>query len=372
MMRVLHVNKLYHPWVGGVEKVVQDIAEGLKDKVDIEVLACQPKGKGTKEIVNGVKIYRATSMGIYFSMPISFSLPLLLKKLSKGRDILHFHTPFPLGVASYLLVKPKGKLVVWWHSDIVRQKNIMWLYKPFLLQFLKKADRIIVATAEHIENSLFLKVFKDKCEIIPFGIDIKQLQLNSNIQQEIAKIREKHGSKIVLFVGRLIYYKGVEYLIRAMKNVNGKLLIIGQGPLESRLRAIAAEPQLEGKIAFLGKVEDQKMLAYYHACDIFVLPSIANSEAFGIVQLEAMACGKPVINTDLPTGVPYVSLNGETGITVPPADSRVLSQAINILLEDFDLRKKYSENALARVKTHFSLKRMIEKVYHAYEEVMNH
>jgi len=369
-VEVLQVNKLYYPWIGGVEKVVQDIAEGLKDKVAMSVLVCQSRGRGSCDCINGVSVHRAASIGMCLSMPVSLSFPLLLRKLSKDKDILHFHAPFPLGVMSYLLIRPKGKLIVWWHSDIVRQKNILRLYRPFLLQFLKKADKIIVATAQHIENSAFLKAFKNKCEIIPFGVDIKQFQVSSNIQQEVAKIRKNHGDKIVLFVGRLIYYKGVEYLIRAMKYVDGKLLIIGQGSLENKLRAVAAELQLGSKIVFLGKVEEKKMVVYYHSCDVFVLPSVAHSEAFGIVQLEAMACGKPVINTDLQTGVPWVSRDGETGITVSPADSTALAKAINRLFEDSDLREKYGRNALIRVEKYFGVTRMLEDIYKVYEKVL--
>lgn len=369
-MNVLQVNKCYYPWIGGIEKVVQDIAEGLKDRVAMSVLVCQPRGPGSCESTNGVNIYRASSIGMCFSMPISLNFPFLLRKLSKEKDILHIHTPFPLGVISCRLASPKSKIVISWHSDIVRQKNIIRLYRPFLLRFLKKADRIIVATAEHIENSSFLKAFKNKCEIIPFGIDMRRFQLNSNMQQEVANIREKHGAKIVLFVGRLVYYKGIEYLIRAMKSVDGKLLIIGQGPLESKLRALAGELQLESKVAFLSKVEDQKMAAYYHSCDVFVLPSVASSEAFGIVQLEAMACGKPVINTALPTGVPWISRNGQTGITVSPADSMALAKAINKLFEDLDLRVKYGRNAFKRVKEYFTVSQMTDEVYKVYEKVL--
>jgi rhamnosyl/mannosyltransferase len=320
--------------------------------------------------MNGVRIVRAGSLGIFLSMPVSFSLPFLLKKLSKDADVLHFHMPFPLAVMSYLLVRPNGKVVLWWHSDIVRQKRIMLLYKPFLFRFLKKADRIIVATVEQIESSAFLKVFKDKCEVVPFGIDTRNLQLDSDTRQEVAKIREKYGSKIVLFVGRLIYYKGVEHLIRAMKDVDGKLLIVGEGPLEGELRSLVAEYRLEDKVAFIGRVEDQGMAAYYHSCDVFVLPSIARSEAFGIVQLEAMACGKPVINTDLPTGVSHVSRNGETGITVPPADPAALTEAMNRLFEDSDLRQKCGANARRRVEERFGAARMIEDVFGVYERVL--
>lgn len=369
-MRVLQVNKLYSPWIGGVEKVVQDIAERLQGKVEMKVLVCQPKGAGTREIINKVEVFRAGSIGIYSSMPVSFSFPFLLKKLAKDADILHFHLPFPMATLSHLLVRPKAKVVVWWHSDIVRQKNMMRLYKPFLIQFLKRADRIIVATKEHIGSSAVLKSFEDKCSVIPFGIDASLFEFDENLRRDVARLREKYGSKIVLFVGRLIYYKGVEHLIRAMKDVDGTLLIVGQGPLESHLRRVATKCGLYERVVFLGKVQDREMTACYHSCDVFVLPSIARSEAFGLVQLEAMACGKPVVNTDLPTGVSFVSRHGETGLTVPPADSAAMGLAIKKLLEDADLREKYGLAARERVEKYFNVARMADDMYHVYEEVL--
>lgn len=369
-MKILQVNKLYHPWIGGVEKIVQDIAEGLKDKADVSVLVCRPKGPGRREVVNGVRVVRASSLGIFLSMPISFSFPFLLRHLSKNADVLHFHLPFPLGVISYFLARPKSKVVVWWHSDIVRQKKLMFFYRPLLRRFLRRADRIIVATPEHIEHSAYLRDFKDKCEVIPFGVDADGFHLSDCVRLEVEDIRAKYGPNIVLFVGRLIYYKGAEYLIRAMKDVDGRLLIVGEGPLESQLRALAAEIDIEDKVIFLGRLLDGEMVACYHSCDVFVLPSIARSEAFGIVQLEAMACGKPVINTDLPTGVPRVSLGGETGITVPPGDSRALAEAINMLLRDSELRERYGANARRRVEDNFTMVHMIEDVYRVYEKVL--
>ncbi len=369
-MRLLQINKLYHPWIGGVEEVVRSIAEGLNNRAKVSVLVCQPKGRGTREIINGVEVFRAGSIGVYCSMPVSFSFPFLLGRLSKDADILHFHLPFPLATLSCLLVRPKGKIIVWWHSDIVRQKTMMRLYKPFLTAFLKRVDRIIVAGVEHIESSRFLAPFRDKCEIVPFGIDVGRLRPSHETRENAAQIRGKYGSRIVLFVGRLIYYKGVEYLIRAMKNVNARLLIVGQGALERQLRALVAELQLGDKVVFLGRVADERMSAYYHSCDVFVLPSIARSETFGIVQLEAMACGKPVVNTDLPTGVPRVSRNGETGITVPPADSEALGAAINRLFQDSDFRQTCGRNARKRVEEHYTAGRMIEDVYRVYEKVL--
>lgn len=368
-IKILQINKLYSPWIGGIEKIVQDIAEGLKNKVDMKILVCRSKGRENVEIINGVEIIRANSLGIYYSMPVSFKFPFLLKRLCKDRDILHFHLPFPLAVMSYLLIRPKGNMVVWWHSDILRPKSLYRLYKPFLRKFLSKIDKIIVATPYHIKNSEILKDFKEKCEVIPFGIDIVRFNFTDEVREKAGKIRGKYSSKIILFVGRLIYYKGLEYLIQAMKNVDAKLLLIGEGYLKESLQRLVSELGIEDKVFFLGRVSDNEIIAYYHACDIFVLPSIEKTEAFGLVQLEAMVCGKPVINTNLPTGVPYVSQDRITGLTVSPKDSEALAQAINKLLDDLNLRKKYGVNGRKRVEEIFGKKLMIKKVMNLYEHL---
>ena len=369
-IKILQITKFFYPHFGGMEKVVRDINVGLKEDVNMKVLTCQVKGKGNKEIVDGIEVFRAGSIGTYFSVPISITFPFLLKKLSNDRDILHFHLPFPLAVMSYLLVKPKGKIVVWWHSDILRPKYLYkLLYKTFLRRFLNKVDKIIVATPLHIKNSDILNDFRDKCEVIPYGIDIEQFNFTNEIKEKAEKIRGEYGPKIVLFIGRLVYYKGLEYLIQAMKGVDAKVLIIGEGKLQRSLQKLAENLKIRGKVFFLGRVKNSDILTYYRACDIFVLPSIAKTEAFGLVQLEAMACGKPIVNTNLPTGVPYVSQNELTGLTVPPKDAKALSSAINSLLNDKILRKKYGENGKRRVEKEFTKKIMIEKVFNVYKQL---
>ncbi len=178
------------------------------------------------------------------------------------------------------------------------------------------------------------------------------------------------GERIVLFAGRLNYYKGLEYLIEAMQEIEAKLLIVGEGELREELEEKARSLKVNQKIIFLGKVSDEKLKYCYQICDLFVLPSVESSEAFGIVQMEAMAYGKPVVNTNLPTGVPYVSVDSETGITVPPRDSKALAKAINKILNDKRLAAKFSENALRRVREEFSREKMLGSIYLIYKELM--
>jgi glycosyltransferase involved in cell wall biosynthesis len=367
---VLQIFKYYHPHIGGVEKVAQDIAEGLSGQIDTQILACHEAVKTCHELVNGIRVTRAGRVFTRFSVPVAPRFPFLMKQLARTEDILHFHLPYPLADVSYLLARPQGKVVVWWHSDIVRPKYLTKLYRPFQIQFLKNAAAIIVAAPQLIDSSPTLRKFRDKCEVIPIGIDTARFGLNDSWQlRRVEEIRSKHGPRIILFVGRLAYYKGVDYLVRAMKDIDGKLLLIGEGPLEAELKALAGSLNIQDRCVFLGKIGDEDLPLYYHACDVFALPSVASTEAFGIVQLEAMACGKPVVSTNLPTGVPFVNLNGETGLIVAPADEAALAGAVDMLLQDRGLREKYGLFAKKRVEREFTREVMVKKVYGVYKSV---
>jgi glycosyltransferase involved in cell wall biosynthesis len=370
--RVLHIFKYYAPHVGGVEKVIQDIAEGLKDEIQTRVLTSHENIRTSRENVNGVKVIRAGRITTRFSVPLAPRFPTLMRKMARDADILHFHLPYPLADVSYLLARPRSRVVAWWHSEIVRPKYLTKAYKPLLKQFLKKADRIIVAAPQLVDNSPFLSQFKEKCRVIPIGIDTDRFKANEQTIDEVRTLRERYGKKIVLFVGRLIYYKGVSYLIEAMartRHSDAALLIVGGGPLEPQLRALSTERGISDRVVFLGSVSDKDLVNFFHACDLFVLPSVANTEAFGIVQLEAMACGKPVISTDLSTGVPFVNLHEKTGIIVPPANPEALAGAIDKLLGDTQLSTAYGEAGRKRVQSEFTTDVMVRRVLEVYREL---
>ena len=175
----------------------------------------------------------------------------------------------------------------------------------------------------------------------------------------------------MLFVGRLVPYKGVEILIRALENVKARLWIVGTGPLEASLKNLVREKGIADRVLFLGHVPDEDLVTYYHACDLFALPSITNQEMFGLVQLEAMACSKPVISTTVPTGVPWVNQHGKTGYTVTPGNSAELKQAIQRLLSSPQLRDEMGAAGRARVQRHFTSTRMAEGILQVYQETLN-
>lgn len=367
-LRILQVNKAYYPHIGGIESLVRTYGRELAKRPDIEmqVLVCQDKrAKTSYEVIEDVPVTRAGSMGTYFSCPLSFSFFRLFRKMAKNADVILFHMPFPLGDLACLLSGFEGKVVLAWHSDVVKQKKLLFFYRPVLMKFLKRADVIIAATQGHIDSSPFLSQFREKCRIIPYGLDADKY-INAPFNPILTeKLCDKNAVR-VLFTGRLVYYKGAEVLLRSFEKVhNCELFIVGKGALEEKLREMAAD--MTQKVHFLGVLSDEELRSAFRDCDIFVLPSVANSEAFGIVQLEAMVYGKPVINTALPTGVPFVSLHEKTGLTVPPEDADALAAAINLLAEDRALRKKYGAAAQKRVREEFLESDVLNRIYDIFK-----
>jgi len=366
-VRIVQINKFYAPVVGGVEKHLQILAEGLKDKAEVTVVTSNTGLKTHYDESDHLKVIKLPSLGTLFSAPLCISLIFLLRKMNA--DVLHFHFPYPIASIGYLLTRPKGKVVITFHNAIVRQRVLGKLLRPIETLFLKKADVIIAASPQIIENSEILRRFKRKCRVIPHGIDISKFE-SAKDSEAVREIKLKYSNRIVLFVGRLVYYKGVEYLIKAMRHVNASLLLIGDGNLRNRLEKLTKNLKLDDKVHFLGEVTDEELPRYYHSCDVFVLPSVSPAEGFGLVQIEAQACGKPVISTALPTGVPFVNLHNRTGLIVPPKNSEALAEAINKLLNSSPLRNKYEVEALKRAR-YFRAELMVKRVFRLYEELMN-
>ena len=358
---VLQIGKFYSPHHGGIETHLGSLCEELRTAVQLEVLVANDTFTTKSEMIEGVPVTRVGKMFTLSSAPVCPALCSYIKK--SAADLVHIHLPHPTALLSYLASGRSGPLILSYHSDIIRQKVLGKLFEPFLKKALEQASAIIVASPNYLNTSRVLKDFKDRCQVIPYGIPVTPFE--SADAGEVAAIRQRYGPRLVLAVGRLVYYKGFEYLIRAMQEVAAHLVIVGNGPLEQKLLEEATRLQLEDKVTILNDVEN--VVPYYHAAELFVLPSIARSEAFGIVQLEAMACGKPVINTNLDSGVPFVSLDGETGLTVTPCDHQALSQAITKLLADPALRATYGQAGRKRVLTHFSLDSMTRQTLQLYD-----
>jgi len=360
------VGKFYPPHMGGIETHLQTLSNELRRSLMVDVIVANEARDLCQEIVDGVAVTRLANLATVRSTPFCPHMVAALRSLRS--DIVHLHLPNPAALIAYLMSGRRGPLVLTWHSDIVRQKMLSRALMPLHRWFVRNAYRCIATSPDYIESSPILSVSRERCRVIPYGIPLERFAKPHNA---VAELRRRYGPRIILAVGRLIYYKGFEYLMRAMAHVNGKLILIGDGPLRSRLERNAREMGVGERVFFTGEIDNSKLAPYYHAADVFVLPSVARTEAFGIVQLEAMACGTPIVNTRLATGVPFVSVDGLTGITVPPRDPVSLAQAITRLLDDAELRSRYGVAAIRRVRSEFTAERMAARTLALYGEIVS-
>ncbi len=365
-IRVLHVYKDYWPVVGGIENHVKLLAERQAALgLDVTVLVTS-RTRRTEEVrLNGVRLIRAARIATVASTPIS---PMLFAWIRRLRpDIVHLQFPYPVGEVANLLLGRATRTVISYQSDVVRQRGWLRLYRPLLWRVLQDADCLIASTPNYADSSPYLSRLRHKVEVIPLGIDPTPFLQESPAAGEI---RAQYGGPLLLFVGRLRYYKGLDWLIRAMPRIPATLLVVGTGPMEAAWRQLAAQMGVGERVVFVGDAPDEALPAYYQACDVFVLPASERSEAYGLVQLEAMASARPVICTELGTGTSYVNRHGETGLVVPPRDADALADACNRLLADADLRREMGERGRARVLAEFTAEQMVARIVALYERLL--
>ena len=248
-MKVLQLGKFYDPYVGGMETVLKEICESLADQVDFQVVVANTRAR-TEHENRKVPVTRVASMGKLFSCSMAPTYPLWARKFDA--DLIHVHIPNPLAELSALIADRDIPVVAQFHSDVVRQRNLLRLYGPFLDAFYRRANSIIVPTPRHIEISAFVSKYREKCRVVPFGVPLSRFELDETGLNKVDELRD--GLPSVLCVGRLVSYKGVEFLIRALENVKARLWIIGTGPLEDSLKNLAREKGLGDRVEFLGQV----------------------------------------------------------------------------------------------------------------------
>jgi rhamnosyl/mannosyltransferase len=355
LLKILHVGKFLPPSFGGMERALHAMATGMAGRRHAVRVLVHADGDAmaVSEVV-GVRVMRAPYALRIGTMPLSLTYLDTYRRWSQWADIVHFHQPFPPSAIGFcILPKPKC-VVVSWHSDIVRQRILRPAAELFQARLCACATRIICSTARMRDQSPMLAPWRDKCSVIGFGLDIKRFQDACADRSGIDGLQRRFGGRFALAVGRLVSYKGLDVLLRALVDTDVRLVIVGDGPLENDLKRLQIALGLNRRVAFVGGISDAELATYYAACDFLVLPSISRAETFGIVQIEAMACGKPVINTALPTGVPDVSVDGLTGITVPPSDVPALSAALGMLWRDPSLIAALGAQARDRIEVHYT------------------
>jgi len=360
---VLHIFKVYYPDLfGGTLSVIRDICAGLKDMFAAAVLVCSKSPGQSRIVVQDVPVERVHSFGDLLSLPMAPAYPWRLWRRIAQHDLLALHAPFPLADLVFACGLGRSRpLVVHWHADIVTHAWLRRFVEPLMRRTLRRAEAIIVSDPVLITSTPVLRDFADKCHAVPFGIDVSRYDWPPNRRPLV-----NERGRLVLACGRLVPYKGFDVLLRAAKGQNFEVWIVGEGRERAHLEELIRELGLGDRVRLLGSVSDAELARLMRIADVFVMPSVTNAETFGLVQLEAMAAGRPIVNTALDTAVPRVARNGLEAITVPPRDPQSLAQAINTLIADPERRRRMGELARQRAATHYcnaTFRAGIEKVY---------
>ncbi len=369
-LRVLHVGKFYPPAAGGMERVLESLCEGDSPTIEQGVLVCNTGRATVRESRHGVAVTRVGTVGAAGSVPLAPGLPGELRRARA--DLMVLHEPNPWALLSLAVRPPHMPLAVWFHSEVVRPRlQYALFYHPMVRRVYERAARIIVSSPLLAEHAAALEPYRDRVRVIPFGIDLRRWQGTPAIEARAEAIRAEAGHRpIVLFTGRMVPYKGVDVLLRALAGLDVPAVLAGDGPSRAGWEALARELGLGDRVRFTGEIGHDELAALYHACSVFVLPSVTRAEAFGYVQLEAMACGRPVVSTRLPSGVPWVNRHGETGLTAEPGDVAGLRHALAELCGDGSLRDRFGRAGRARVAAEFTLPIMRAAAERVYREAM--
>ena len=371
-MKVLQLGKFY-PAIGGLEKVMYDITMGLsekKERCDILCTVLEKHDRGDIRLNEYADVLRVPFIRKVAATMIAPAMIFRLRKIRKKYDLIHIHHPDPMACLALFLSGYKGPVVVHWHSDILKQKQLLKLYRPLQNWLLRRAEVMIGTPPPYGRESPFLQKVQDKTVVIPIGIDeVKP------VEEQVARIKEKYaGKKIIFALGRLVAYKGFEYLIKAARQLGNDCVVLigGKGVLQESLQALIEEQGVADKVKLIGFVSNEELPGYFGACDLFCLSSIWKTEAFAIVQVEAMSCGKPVVATKISgSGVSWVNSEGMSGVNVEPADADALADAIKAVLNDTHCYAQLAAGARLHYETMFTRELMVERCMELYRSILN-
>lgn len=365
-LSILQLGKFY-PIKGGVEKVAYDLMMGLSSRNDhCDLLCATVSGKGrTRQMNPHAKLIECHSWGKTAATMIAPSMITTFRRICCNYDIVHVHHPDPMAAVTLWLSGYKGKVVLHWHSDILKQRILLKLYRPLQDWLLRRADLIIGTSPVYLKESPFLKHVQDKTICLPIGVSAIVPD-----KAAVEKLGQRYGGKKIVFsLGRLVPYKGFTHLIDAARYLSNDYVVLigGTGTLRNKLEKKIRRLGLENKVMLLGRIPKNELPAYFGASKVFCLPSVQKTEAFGIVQIEAMSCGKPVVATRIPhSGVAWVNQHGVSGLNVTPGNARELAQAIQNIADDDAVYEQYAVSAKNRYHDLFTKERMIDNSLRIY------
>lgn len=368
-MRVLHFFKTYLPEsMGGIEQVIFQLCQsGMAHGVHSEVLTLSANPQPREVMVADHKVHRAKLDLQLASTGFSFSVFKQFRELAAQADIINYHFPWPFMDLVHFASAVNKPVVVTYHSDIVRQKNLMRLYSPLMHTFLNRADRIVAASPNYLETSPVLERYRGKTQVIPYGLDrsgypVPSPQCSTNWEQ-------RFGRRFFLFVGVMRYYKGLHILLEAAQGTDYPIVIVGAGPLEQELREQAATLGLTN-MHFLGRLGEEDKVALLQLCSAIVFPSHLRSEAFGISLLEGAMYGKPMISSEIGTGTSYINIHGETGLVVPPSNPVAFREAMRTLWDNPEQAQEMGRKAGQRYEQLFTSEQMGRQMAQLYRELL--
>jgi rhamnosyl/mannosyltransferase len=373
-IRVCHLSKYYPPAPGGIETHVRTLARAQADRGASVRVFCINHGTGPTAVERDGPV-EVTRFGRAASGAKLDVCPGLAGALARVEaDVLHVQVPNPTMLLALLAARPRVPLVVSYQSDVVRQRVRGLLFRPVERLVYRRVAAVLTSSPAYPGGSPFLRRYADRLDCLPNGIDLAPyLDPSPEHREEAARIRGRHAGPLWLGCGRLVYYKGFHNAIRALTRVRGTLLLVGGGPDRPALEEEARRLGVADRVAFLGNLPHYlDLVPYYLAADAFWFPSNARSEAFGLVQVEAMAGGCPVINTAIPhSGVAWVSRHEETGLTVPVDDPVALAAAAERLLTEPGLRDRLAAGARERAAREFDHGVMAERSLAVYRRVLS-
>jgi len=370
-LRVLQTYKIFMPDLhGGIPHVISMLTRLSGSGVENLIMVARGFGRGRVYRFEDATVWAATSMGTMASTPLAPTYPLAFARRASEHDLVVCHLPFPLADLG-LLLRPRLRtpLIVYWHADIVGRPWLTRLISPLIKRTLRRADRIIISH-EAMMKSPFLQPHAEKCTVVALGCDTAWWSSLDAAQRERVRELQAEFPRLVVAIGRLVPYKGYDVFLRALAGIQAQAVVIGAGPLKTELETMAERLGIADRVTFVGSQSADDIKCYLHAARVFTLPSVTEAEAFGIVQIEAMAAGRPVVNTSLKTAVPDIARNDREALTVTPGDAVALADALQKLLDEPALAEHLGRNGQQRAHDAYDQAMFLQKMHGLYQDVI--